>query len=333
MTVREHSSSEDRQARVGPNRESFARWLAKRSGAGVVTLLVVTVIVFLATQAMPGNVAHIILGKNATHEQIVRLKDELNLDEPLIEQYWDWLSGLLTGDLGRSLISGEPVGELLVDRVINSAILGGVSMVIIVPVSLIVGMLAALRRDRPSDRTFMGTSLFVTALPDFVIGSVVIVLFATTVFPVLPPVSLIPPGELPFAYPERLIMPVAVFVLVGVAYLSRLVRVSFIDVMESEYVQLATVKGLSRVRIVLRHVLPNAVAPSIPAAAILAANTLAGLIVIEYLFAYPGVGSALVDAVVAQDLPVIQAIMMLMAIAFYLLNFTADVVGKLDKRP
>ncbi|MGH3585907.1 MAG: ABC transporter permease [Pseudonocardia sp.] len=304
--------------------------ILRRVLMGLVTLWVVSVIVFLSTQAMPGDVARIILGPTAPTDQVEQLRHNLGLDQPLLSQYWNWLSGVLTGNMGDSLIGSQPVSELLGERILNSATLTVIAMAFILPLSLVIGLLAALYRDRLLDRTYLGGALVVTATPEFVTGSLVIALLGTTVFKILPPVSLIPPGDAPWEHPRQLVMPVAVMTLVGVTYLSRLVRVSFIDVLESEYVQLATIKGLSMWRILFRHALPNALAPSIPAASIMAAYTLAGSVVVEYLFAYPGIGSALVDAVAGHDLPMIQAIILLMATAFYCLNQLADVLGALD---
>ncbi|MFC4055746.1 ABC transporter permease [Actinomadura syzygii] len=314
------------------NRRATIAWLIVQRGLmGVVTLWCISVIVFVATQAMPGDVAHIILGAGATADQIAQLNKNMGLDEPLLTQYWDWLGNVLTGNMGNSLVSGQPVSELLSERIFNSATLTVIAMILILPLSLLVGLLAAVFRDRFFDRSYLGTSLVVTATPDFVLGSLVIAVFGTVVFKVLPPVSLIPPGDAPWQHPKQLIMPLAVMTLVGVTYLSRLVRVSFIDVLESEYVQLATIKGLSTRRILFRHALPNALAPSIPAASIMAAYTIAGSVVIEYLFGYPGIGSALVDAVAGHDLPMVQAIIMLMAAAFFCFNQLADVLGTLNK--
>ncbi|RKS78964.1 peptide/nickel transport system permease protein [Actinomadura pelletieri DSM 43383] len=314
------------------SRRTALAWLiGRRALMGLVTLWCISVIVFVATQTMPGDVAKIILGPSATADQVDQLNKNLGLDQPLFSQYWDWLRNVLTGDMGNSLVSGQPVSELLSERIFNSATLTVMAMVLILPLSLLVGLLAAVFRDKFLDRSYLGTSLIVTATPDFVLGSLVVAVFGTVVFKVLPPVSLIPPGDVPWQHPKELVMPLAVMVLVGVTYLSRLVRVSFIDVMESEYVQLAMLKGLSMRRVLFRHALPNALAPSIPAASIMAAYTIAGSVVIEYLFAYPGIGSALVDAVAGHDLPMIQAIIMLMAAAFFCFNQLADVLGTLNK--
>lgn len=315
-----------------PHRRSgirTARWIATRAALGLLTLLAVSVVVFLATQALPGDVAQIILGTHSTPERLAALREQLGLNVPLHLQYAHWLMGVLSGDMGDSLVNHQPVSQLLGGRILNSFTLGALAMAFTLPLSLIIGIRAAYRRDRAFDGTFMGTSMIVNALPDFVLGTLLIALFGTTVLHILPPVSIIPPGDMPWWHPTSLVLPVATLTLFGVTYLARLVRASFIDVVESEYVQTAILKGLTMRRVLFRHALPNALAPVIPAASIVAAFTLAGVVVVEYLFAYPGIGSALVDAVGNHDLPVIQAIVLLMAAVFYLLNLLADVLSTL----
>ncbi len=306
-----------------------ARWLFRRAVLGLLTLLGVSILIFVATQALPGDVALVILGTDHTQEQLVALRRELGLDRPLIAQYWGWLSGVVTGNMGNSLVNGEPVSALLGGRILNSFTLGALTMIVVLPVSLIAGIWAANSRDRVFDKMFMGVSMTLNALPEFVTGTALIALLGTNLFHLLPPVSIIPAGDMPWWHLDALVLPVITLALFGVTYLSRLIRASFIDVMDSEYIQGAQLKGLSTSRILFRHALPNAIAPSIPAASIVAAFTLAGVVVIEYLFAYPGLGLGLIDAVGNHDLPVIQAIVLLMATIFYLFNLLADVLSTL----
>ncbi|WP_051897861.1 ABC transporter permease [Sciscionella sediminilitoris] len=308
------------------------RWLGTRVLLGVLTLFLVSVLIFLATEALPGEVARIVLGTNATPEKLAAVRVQLGLDQPLIAQYWHWLHGVLTGDLGTSLINHYPVGELLAGRLLNSLVLGVFALVLILPLSLLTGMLAARLRDRFYDRALLGSSMIANALPEFVIGTVLAALFGTTLFHVLPPVALIPPGDLPWWHPADLVLPIAAMVIMGVAYLSRLVRVAFLDVLQSEYIQQAVLNGLSTRRILFRHALPNALAPITPAASLVAAYSLAGLIVVENVFSYPGIGTALVDAVGNHDLPIVQAIVLFMAAAFYVLNTLADVLANRTRR-
>lgn len=305
-------------------RRATARWLARRLAGGVLVLFLVSVLLFLVTQALPGDVARIILGKDATAEQVAHLHRQLGLDQPLAAQYWRWLSGVLTGQMGTSLENGEPVADIIGPRMFNSFTLGFVSLALIVPLAVLVGVFTAHRRDSALDKAFVAVSSLFTALPAFVVGMLLIALFATSVLGVLPGVSNIPPGDMPWWHPAELVLPVATLTLMGTMYLGRLVRASFIDVMNSEYVQTAVLKGLSGRRILFRHALPNAVAASLPAASLVAAVTITGVVVVEHVYSYPGLGTAVVGAVNSHDLPVTQACVLILATAFYLLNLLAD---------
>lgn len=317
-----------RRARTAPSRARARTWLAWGGKVlqGLLTLLIVSILIFFATQAMPGDVARVILGVNATPERLDVVREQLGLNLPVTTQYLNWLVGILRGDWGVSLTNGTPVAEILGVRLRNSVTLGLLAMIVMLPVSLVIGVIAAQRKDRAFDHLFMGGSMVVNAAPEFVTGTVLVALFGTTVFHWLPPVSLIPPADLPWWHIPALVLPVATVVISGVAYLGRLVRVSFIDVMSSEYIQTARLKGLSTRRILFRHALPNALAPIIPAASLVAAFVIGGTVVVEYLFSYPGIGSALVEAVGNRDLPLIQAIVLIIATAYFVFNFIADVL-------
>lgn len=320
------AASRPGRARWGRWRRGRAAGLLARLGQGVITLFLVTLLIFVATQAMPGDVARVVLGVNATAERIATLREALGLERPLAEQYFGWLGGILRGDWGVSLTNGLPVAELIGPRLRNTLVLSGGAMLIMLPLSLLLGVLAAQRRDRAFDRVFLGASMVVNATPEFVLGTVLIAVFGTTVFRWLPPVSLIPPSDAPWQHPAALVLPIATLVIGGVMYLSRLVRVSFLDVLHSEYLFAAQLKGLSPRRVLYRHALPNALAPVIPAASLVAALTIGGAVVVEYLFSYPGVGTVLIEAVGNRDLPVIQAVVLIFAVSYFLLNLLADVL-------
>ncbi|GII86840.1 ABC transporter permease [Sphaerisporangium siamense] len=292
----------------------------------VVMLFVVSTLVFFATQAMPGDVAKVMLGMSATPERVEALRHQLGLDRSLLSQYWDWLSGVLGGDLGTSLASGRPVSQMLGERLANSATLSLFAIVLILPLSLLIGILAAQFKDSVFDRTFLWSSMVANALADFVVGTLLVALFGTTVFHWFPPVSLIPAGDMPWWHPQALTLPVATLVIGGVMYLSRLIRVSFIDVLNSEYVEMARLKGLGPTRILLTHALPNALAPAVPAASLVAAFTVGGVVVVEYLFGYPGIGALLIDSISNRDLPVIQAVVLVIAAVYYFFNLLADLL-------
>ena len=304
--VDEHSSSARRL------------WVVRRLLLGVAVVLLVSVLVFLATQVLPGDAARAALGRDATPERVAALRAELGLGKPVLEQYFSWLGGLLSGDLGNSLVTHERVGTLIGDRVVNSAVLVLISAVIVVPLSIAVGALSGRWKDRAGDRVMLVVTLGLTALPEFIIALLLVILFATSVFKVLPSTVLLAPGQNPLSDVQQLVLPVIALVLGVLPYLSRLVRGSVIDVYESEYVRTARLKGVPERVVLRRHILPNALVPAIQGTALALAYLTGGILVIEQVFNYPGLGSALVDAVNNRDLPVIQLICLLFAICYVL---------------
>jgi peptide/nickel transport system permease protein len=300
-------------------------FIVRRTLLGVLTLFVASIIIFAATQALPGDPARAILGRTATPESLAALREQLNLDRPVVEQYWDWLSGVLTGDFGESLVAGEPVTDLLGSRILNSAFLMLLAALVGVPLAILIGVASARRRDGPLDHTLSVTTLAVAGLPEFVVGIALVVLFGTTVFTVLPPVSLIPPGSAPWNYPKELILPTLTLVIAVTPYIARIMRASMIEVLESDYVEMARLKGLRERKVVWGHALPNAIAPTIQVTAINLAYLAGGIVVVEFVFAYPGIGAALVDAVANRDIPVVQAVALLIAALYVVLNLIADV--------
>ncbi|MGW5150589.1 ABC transporter permease [Rhodococcus koreensis] len=304
----------------------LARWLLLRVAAGAVTLAIVSVLVFAATQALPGDVARLILGPDATADQVAQLRVTLGLDDPVIAQYFAWISGLLSGNLGTSLVTGNPVVDVVAPRLANSLFLVGISMLISIPLSIALGVFTAERHDRFIDRALLRFSMVSNAIPDFVLGILLVVLFGTTVFTWFPPVAIVPVGDAPWAHLDRLILPILTIVILVTTYLCRLVRSSFIDVLDSDYVQMAELKGLGRIMILFRHALPNAIGALIQAAAISAAVVLGGLVVVENVFNFNGIGTLLSNSIKTHDLPVIQAVVMIIATAFFVCNLVADLL-------
>jgi peptide/nickel transport system permease protein len=300
--------------------------IARRLALGVVVVLAASVVIFAATTALPGNPAQAILGKQATPDAVAQLSDALRLDRPLVEQYASWLGGVLTGDFGTSLASRRPVSEQLGPAFENSITLLLVTALIAIPLSVLLGALTALRRDGLLDRTALLASLGLTAMPEFVVGMLLVILLATVVFPVLPAVALLPPGANPLAYPRELALPVLTLVLAVVPYLYRLVRGTMIDVLASEYVTMARLKGMPPRVVLLRHALPNALIPVTQAAAVILSYLLGGIVVVEYVFRYPGLGTLLTEAIGNRDLPTITAASMVLATGVVLFNLVADVL-------
>ena len=299
-------------------------FIIRRLLLGVLVLFLVSIIVFVSTQAL-GDPARAILGRDATPDRLAALQKQLNLDSSKVHHYFEWLGGLLHGDLGTSLAASQPVTEVLGGRLANSAVLVFLAAVISVPLSIAIGSYAALRREKAFDTVTSNTMLLLAALPEFVVAVLLVIVFSTNVFHVLPSISPVPPGSHPWDYPDELVLPVATLVIAVSPYVSRIMRASMIEVLESDYVEMARLKGLPERTVLIRHALPNAIGPVFQVIAINLAYLAGGVVVVESVFNYPGIGLALVDAVNAHDIPVVQALAMLIAAVYVVLNLLADV--------
>jgi peptide/nickel transport system permease protein len=282
------------------------------------------VIIFAATQALPGDAARSILGRTATPESLAELRRQLGLDEPMLTQYWEWISGVLTGDLGTSLANGLPVTEVIGERLVYSLFLMFIAAAISVPLGIFIGAASARRRDSAFDQATSVTTLGLAALPEFVVGITLVVLFATTVFEWLPGVAVTEPGVGPWNYPKELILPVITLVIAVVPYTARIMRASTVEILESDFVEMARLKGLPERRVLWRHAVPNALAPTFQVTALNLAYLAGGIVVIEAVFNYQGVGLLLVDSVRSRDMPVVQAVALLIAALYVVLNLLAD---------
>ncbi len=293
--------------------------------AGLLLAWVVSVLVFAATQILPGDTATAILGRRATPEAIAAVRAELELDRPLVAQYADWLGDFVRGDLGNSFAARMPVTELISGRVWNTVVLAGITIVIMLPLSLALGVLAGVRSGKLSDNVITGTTLGAIALPEFVTGTLLAAFLAISLG-LLPPVSIVRPGESPLAEPEVLVLPVVTLLLAGLAYNIRMVRAGVVDVLRSDYVRMARLEGIGERRVILRHVLPNALAPTIQVMALTVLWLVGGVVIVETVFTYPGLGRSLVDAVGVRDIPVVQAIVMYVALLYIAINILADIL-------
>jgi peptide/nickel transport system permease protein len=298
-----------------------------RIGLGILTLFLVSVLVFVATQALPGDTARAILGREAANTaRYEALREQLGLNKPVAEQYLGWLGGVVTGDLGNSLAQDEPVTSLIGRRVINSFILVFIAALLSIPISLFLGSLTALRRDTKFDTTVTIGSLSLAALPEFVIGIILLVLFATQVFKVMPATSHIDPDVPIIQQLDLFILPALTLTLAVAPYITRILRASTIEVLESEYVMMARLKGLPERLVLNRHAVPNALASAIQVTALNLAWLAGGVVVVEYLFNFPGIGSLLVDSVANRDMPMVQAICLIIAAVYVLANLSADIL-------
>jgi len=323
----EYSAAPKAQAKntLGPvGRALF--WLGTRVAHSLLVLFAVTLVVFFLLNAMPDDPAQIILGEFARPEAVAYLRAELGLDRPLALQYFDWFWRLLHADLGTSFGAQSPVIDLVWPALRNSLIMVGVSGVLAVPIAIIIGVVTALWRNSPFDHAADYILLGLSSLPEFAKGIFLVLLLSIGLFTILPATSMIPPGASPLFYPRDLAMPVLVMVLSALPYLSRLVRSSMIDALDSEYVQMAQLKGLSQARILFFHALPNTAAPVIQGAALSIALMFGGSVIVENLLRYPGIGILMTDAITSRDQPLIQGVILAFASCYMLINLVADVL-------
>ncbi len=307
------------------HRHGLVAYVLRRLGVGLVVLAVVSIVVFAATQALPGNPAQAILGRQATPQAVAALERQLHLGRSVVSQYVSWIGGLLHGNAGWSLAANEPVGRLLGPRLANSGFLMLVAGLISIPLSLALGAYAAVRRDGKFDIGSSIVLLSLAALPEFVVGFLLVIVFATTFTHLLPATTAIVPGAHAWNDLAGDVLPVATLVTAVTPYVARVMRACMIEVLESDYVEMARLKGLPERTVLLRHALPNAIGPTFQVIAINVAYLAGGIVVVEYVFNFPGIGSALQSAVVDHDLPVVQAIAMLIAGLYVVLNLAADV--------
>lgn len=294
---------------------------------GFITLVLVSLLVFVTTNLLPGDPATAILGKSATPESLAYLREELGLNRPIMVRYAVWLRDMATGNLGTSYVGmRQPVSELISGRLYNSFVLASLAAVMSVPLALGIGAYVALKRDSLFDHFTNLTVIVLGALPEFVIGITVILLLATQVLHVLPPVSRLDRSISIWNQIDLLILPTITLTLAVVPYIIRMMRASTIEVLESDYIVMARLKGLPERLVMRRHTMPNAIVPAIQATAISLAWLAGGIVVVEYVFAYPGIGSALVDAVANRNYSILQVLSLILAITYVLLNLIADIL-------
>ncbi len=300
--------------------------IARRLALGVLSLWAVSLLIFAGTEILPGDVAEAMLGQSATPEAVAAIRRELGLDRPAWERYLDWLAGMLRGDLGTSYANRMPVVALVGDRLANTLFLASVAAAVAVPLAILLGIVAVRWRETPVDRLLSAMTLSAISMPEFFVGYALIFLFAVT-WPLASPIAAVHPG---MALPDRLAavaLPVVTLAFVTIAHMMRMTRAAILNVMESPYIETAELKGLARTRIVLRHALPNALSPIINVVVINLAYLVVGVVVVEVVFVYPGLGQLMVDAVAKRDVPLVQACGMIFAATYVLLNLTADVLA------
>lgn len=293
------------------------RLILGRIAAGAATLLVASALIFAATQLLPGDLATATLGRDATPQAVKQLRESLGLNRPAALRYLDWLNGIAHLDLGKSAVNNVRVSSTIAQPLRNSALLVAVTLALLVPLSLLLGTVSALRRGSVFDVGSQFATVALVALPEFVVGIGLVLAFAIA-WPVLPAVTF-------QVTPEGLVLPVAALLMLSLAYTARMVRAGVIEVLGSEYVAMARLKGMPEHSVIRHHVLPNAIGPSLHAFALTAAWLAGGVVIIEYLFAYPGIGRLLIDAVTSRDIPMVEAVSLILATVYVVGNLIADV--------
>lgn len=314
-----------RLGRLQRVRGGLPRFVLVRLLLAVLTLAVVSVIVFAATQLLPGNAARAKLGKQATAASVHQLELQLGLNHSALRQYGHFVAGLFTGDPGTSLTSGKPIMADVTPRLENSAFLVLVAAAISIPLSLLIGSLAATRRDGVLDEVSTFVQRVLASIPEFVIGLALVALFATSVFHSFPAVSIIPPGTHAWQNLDGVWLPALTLVLVVTPNIALIMRAAMIEVLESDYVETARLSGVPERTIVVRHAIPNALGPAFQVIALNLAYLAGGVILVESVFNYTGVGVALRDAVQNRDFPTAQVITMIITAVYVVTNLAADI--------
>jgi peptide/nickel transport system permease protein len=306
----------------------LARYLLKRLGLAIITLFLLSVIIFFAGQVLPGNPARSILGPLAAESAVRALDHQLGVDRPLLTQYWSWVTGMLHGNMGESYQYQSPVEPLLRSALANSAKLAALALVVIIPLGILGGVVAALNAGRPVDRIISLTGLSAATVPEFVSGIVVIIIFSV-VLKLLPATAQAPSGSSFFTQLRYLILPAVPLVFVLFGYIARMARAGTIEALESDYVRTATLKGLRRQVVIWRHVLRNSLLPTITVIATQTGYLIGGLVVVETLFNYQGIGNLIYHAAISKDFPVLEAGVLTVGVVYMVATVIADVLTTL----
>jgi peptide/nickel transport system permease protein len=301
------------------------RMIGQRLLLGVLILFIISVVIFGATELLPGDLARELLGQSATKETLAALREQLGLNDPAPLRYWNWLAGVLQGDFGMSMATQKPISELVSARLGNTLFLALYAAALAVPFALLLGVLAALWRNSIFDRASNALALTAISFPEFFVAYTLILWLAQSgLFPSMVRITgSTTPGDLLY----MAFLPALTLTLVVTAHMMRMTRAAIINLLASPYIEMARLKGMSPMRVVLRHAVPNALAPIINVVALNLAYLITGVVVVEVVFVYPGLGQLMIDAVSNRDIAVVQAIALIFASAYVLLNLLADVLS------
>ncbi len=312
-------------------RHAVLGFLGSRLVAAVITLFVASILVFFATEALPGNAASMVLGRNATPAAVHELSLRLGLNQPLVSQYLHWLSGVLHGSLGNSAsqlaqgATSAPISTMIGAPLLNSAVLAGLTVLFMIPISVILGVVAGLRARRPADHVISVAAIAFGGMPEYVSGSLLLLIFFSGLH-ILPPVSLVQPGTSPLANPRALVLPVSTLLVITCGWAIRQIRSGVVETTGQRFVTMARLNGYAERRVVWRYVVRNSLAVGVQVIALNIQYLFGGIIIVEWLFSYPGLGSFLIEAVNARDFREVQAVAMIIAAFYILVNILADLV-------
>jgi peptide/nickel transport system permease protein len=300
--------------------------IVKRLLLGIVIMFFVSALIFAGTEILPGDVAQAILGQGATPELLANVRLRLGLGDPVIVRYWRWLSSVITGNFGTSMVSGADIAGLLSERVSNTAMLAGATALIAVPLSIGLGLLCALKPGGLLDRAISAVSLSLISVPDFLVAIILVMIFSVNLG-WLPAIANLRPDQDAWAIVRQMVLPVTVLVFTVLAHMVRMTRSAVINVLSSPATEMAILKGVPRARLLLVHALPNALAPIANVVVLNLAYLISGIVVVETLFNFSGLGRLMVESVSTRDIPVVQVCALLFCAVYVILNLVADVVS------
>ncbi|MBZ9861101.1 ABC transporter permease [Mesorhizobium sp. CA15] len=304
----------------------IVKLVAQRIALGILLLLAVSVLIFAGTQILPGDVAQAILGQSATPESLANLREQLGLNQPAYIRYFHWLGGVLTGDLGTAMSSGQDIATSIKERLWNTLFLAFWAAIVAIPLAITLGLIAVRYRNGWVDKLISGVALASTSFPEFFIGYLLVFYFAVQ-HQWFPAISTVYDGMPLGERLQAIALPAAALTLVVLAHMMRMTRAAILNVMQSAYVETAELKGLSAAAVIRKHAFPNAIAPIINVVMLNLAYLVVGVVVVEVIFVYPGMGQYLVDHVTKRDVPVVQAVGLIFAAVYITLNIIADIAA------
>ena len=300
--------------------------ILKRIFSALITLLIVSALIYGFLEMLPGDVATRMLGRTATPETLANLREQLGLNEPALKRYFLWLYNIFQGDFGTALTSKRPITEILAPKIFNTLILSGCAFILYLPLSFITALLQAYYKNKNIDISLSIITLIILSLPDFIIGTIMIIIFVV-VFPIFPAISLVGEYSDLSEWFMALVMPSITLALVMSVYAVRMLRDNLIEVLDSEYIFMAKLKGLSKSTVLIKHALPNAIIPTLNVTALNLGFLIGGVVIVEKIFTFPGFGNLLIDSIKFRDLPLVEATILIAAAFYIFANLLTDILS------